>query len=90
MGTLATQEKPAVRRAILLSGGLDSAVLVASELQETRNLYGENAYIQPIYVTSGFSWESGERAQVNQLLLSKQFHGLVRPLASLELSLIHI
>ena len=84
MTTLSTQEKPAVRRAILLSGGLDSAVLVASELEETRDLHGENAHIQPIYVTSGFSWESGEQAQVNRLLLSKQFHGLVRPVVYLE------
>ena len=84
MATLSTQEKPAVRRAILLSGGLDSAVLVASELEETRDLHGENAHIQPIYVTSGFSWESGEQAQVNRLLLSKQFHGLVRPVVCLE------
>ena len=84
MVALSTREKPPIRRAILLSGGLDSAVLVASELQETRNLYGENAYIQPIYVTSGFSWESGEQAQVNRLLQSKQFHGLVRQLACLD------
>ena len=84
MATLSTQEKPAVRRAILLSGGLDSAVLVASELEETRDFHGENAHIQPIYVTSGFSWESGEQAQVNRLLLSKQFHGLVRPVVCLE------
>ena len=84
MATLSTQEKPTVRRAVLLSGGLDSAVLVASELQETRDLHGENAHIQPIYVTSGFSWESGEQTQVKQLLLSKRFNGLVSPLACLE------
>ena len=84
MAALSTREKPPIRRAILLSGGLDSAVLVASELEETRHLYGKNAYIQPIYVTSGFSWESGEQAQVNRLLQSKQFHGLVRQLACLD------
>ena len=84
MAALSTGEKPPIRRAILLSGGLDSAVLVASELEETRHLYGKNAYIQPIYVTSGFSWESGEQAQVNRLLQSKQFHGLVRQLACLD------
>ena len=84
MVALSTREKPPIRRAILLSGGLDSAVLVASELEETRHLYGKNAYIQPIYVTSGFSWESGEQAQVNRLLQSKQFHGLVRQLACLD------
>ena len=84
MVALSTREKPPIRRAILLSGGLDSAVLVASELEETRHLYGKNAYIQSIYVTSGFSWESGEQAQVNRLLQSKQFHGLVRQLACLD------
>ena len=84
MAALSTGEKPPIRRAILLSGGLDSAVLVASELEEPRHLYGKNAYIQPIYVTSGFSWESGEQAQVNRLLQSKQFHGLVRQLACLD------
>ena len=84
MAALSTREKPPIRRAILLSGGLDSAVLVASELEETRHLYGKNAYIQPIYVTSGFSWESGEQAQVNRLLQSKQFHWLVIQLACLD------
>ena len=54
MAALSTGEKPPIRRAILLSGGLDSAVLVASELEETRHLYGKKDYIQPIYVTSGF------------------------------------
>ena len=84
MVKLSTREKPAMRRAILCSGGLDSAVLVASELEETRGLYGEKAYIQPIYVSSGFSWETGERAQVIKLIQSKQLAGLIEPLACLE------
>ena len=43
--------------AVLLSGGLDSAVLVADEAAS-----GE---VQPIYVSVGLAWESAERAVVS-------------------------
>ena len=45
--------------AVLLSGGLDSAVLVAEEAAA-----GE---VQPIYVSVGLAWEAAERAIVVEL-----------------------
>jgi 7-cyano-7-deazaguanine synthase len=61
--------------AVLLSGGLDSTVLVAEEAAR-----GE---VQPIYVSVGLAWEGAERAIVSRLLASAAFDGCVRPLVSL-------
>jgi 7-cyano-7-deazaguanine synthase len=61
--------------AVLLSGGLDSAVLVADEAAS-----GE---VQPIYVSVGLAWESAERAAVSSLLAAASLNGRVRPLVSL-------
>ena len=74
---------PAKRTAILCSGGLDSAVLVASELEAARTADGENAFIQPIYVSSGFAWESEERERAVEMLRADPFAGTVEPLAHL-------
>jgi 7-cyano-7-deazaguanine synthase len=66
------------RCAVLLSGGLDSAVLLvdeASRLQE----------VQPIYVSTGLAWEAAERARVAALLDSERLRGRVRPLVSLTI-----
>jgi len=60
--------------AVLLSGGLDSVVLVADEA--TR---GE---VQPIYVSAGLAWESAERAIVARVLATPPFDR-VRPLVTL-------
>ena len=65
--------------AVLLSGGLDSAVLVAEEAAA-----GE---VQPIYVAVGLAWEEAERAVVSQLLASPVFAGRVRPLVSLTVDM---
>jgi len=46
--------------AVLCSGGLDSAVLVAHEAKTAR--------VHPIYVSAGLSWEQEELALVRQLL----------------------
>ena len=51
--------------AVLLSGGLDSAVLLADEASR-----GE---VQPIYVSVGLAWEAAERAMVDALLGSSAF-----------------
>jgi 7-cyano-7-deazaguanine synthase len=59
--------------AVLLSGGLDSAVLVADEAAA-----GD---VQPIYVSVGLAWESAERAVVSSFLAN--LHGRVLPLVSL-------
>jgi 7-cyano-7-deazaguanine synthase len=46
--------------AVLLSGGLDSAVLLAEE--------APRGTVQPIYVSAGLAWEAAERASVAALL----------------------
>ena len=67
------------RCAVLLSGGLDSAVLVAEEAVKSE--------VQPIYVSVGLAWEEAERAVVTQLLASAVFAGRVRPLVSLTVDM---
>ena len=61
--------------AVLLSGGLDSGVLLAQEASK-----GE---VQPIYVSVGLAWEQAERSTVERLLASGALRGVVRPLVSL-------
>jgi 7-cyano-7-deazaguanine synthase len=61
--------------AVLLSGGLDSAVLVADEA-----VSGE---VQPIYVSVGLSWEEAERAIVSSFLAKAPLAGRAHPLVSL-------
>ena len=58
---------------VLLSGGLDSAVLAAHEAQSARML--------PLYVSVGLAWEPAEIAMVEQLLRAPVFAGRVEPLA---------
>jgi 7-cyano-7-deazaguanine synthase len=65
--------------AVLLSGGLDSAVLLADEA--TR---GE---VQPIYVSVGLAWEPAEREVLNELLATNAFRQRVRSLVSLSLDM---
>ena len=72
------------RTAVLCSGGLDSAVLVAAELAAAEAPDARSAYVQPIYVSSGFAWEALERALAERLLGAPPFAGRVQPLARLE------
>ena len=72
------------RTAVLCSGGIDSAVLVASELEEARGRHGDKVYIQPIYVSNGFTWEGAERTRAAEMLRAEPFAGFVKPLAQLE------
>jgi 7-cyano-7-deazaguanine synthase len=65
--------------AVLLSGGLDSAVLLADEAA-----HGE---VQPIYVSVGLAWESAERQMVNALLAAPPLAGRAAPLASLSVDM---
>ena len=46
---------------MLLSGGLDSAVLAADEAQTHT--------VHPVYVAAGLAWEQGELAIVERLLV---------------------
>jgi 7-cyano-7-deazaguanine synthase len=64
---------------VLLSGGLDSAVLLAHELRER--------IVQPVYVSTGLAWEVDERSMVERLLATPLFAAGVRPVVQLEVSL---
>jgi 7-cyano-7-deazaguanine synthase len=59
---------------VLLSAGLDSVVLAASEAQR--------APVQPVYVSSGLAWEDAELAALDRLLAAGPLSGLA-PLARL-------
>ena len=65
--------------AVLLSGGLDSAVLAAEE--------AARAEIQPIYVSVGLAWEDAERAMLSRLLAADRFRAHVRPLVALTVDM---
>lgn len=65
--------------AVLFSGGLDSAVLLAEEAAR-----GE---VQPIYVSAGMAWEPAERAIVDALLESDSLRSRVRPLVALSVDM---
>jgi len=67
--------------AVLLSGGLDSAVLLADEASRAGT--DDLDRVQPIYVGAGLAWEIAERAIVARLLDSPPLRGRVRPLVSL-------
>ncbi len=58
---------------VLVSGGLDSAVLAAHEAQTARVL--------PVYVSVGLAWEDAEAAMVAQLLGAPVFANRIAPLA---------
>ncbi len=60
--------------AVLLSAGLDSAVLAAAE--------AERGIVHPVYVSCGLAWEDGELAAVDRLLATPPFARLA-PLARL-------
>lgn len=61
---------------VLLSGGLDSAVLAAHEALA--------ATVQPVYVSVGLAWEAGEGAMIQRLLTAPVFAGRVQPLVRME------
>ena len=63
-----------LKTAVLLSAGLDSAVLTA--LEATAN------EVHPIYISTGLAWEAQELAALDRLLATAPFAG-VAPLARL-------
>src|SRR3954447_16500231 len=65
--------------AVLLSGGLDSAVLLADE--------ATRGDVQPIYVSVGLAWETAERAMVREFLTAIRRGQNVRPLVSLSVDM---
>jgi 7-cyano-7-deazaguanine synthase len=64
---------------VLLSGGLDSAVLAAHAAQAARVL--------PVYVSVGLAWEAAEIAMVERLLQAPVFAGRVEPLTRAEFTM---
>lgn len=64
--------------AVLCSGGLDSAVLVAEAAA------APDAAVQPIYVSVGFAWETEEQAMLRRLLASPVFQHRVLPAVHLR------
>ena len=72
--------------AVLLSGGLDSAVLLAEEAAHAGHGASGDP-VQPIYVSVGLAWEDAEQAVVAQLLASDGLRGRVRPLVSLSIDM---
>src|SRR5688500_4426299 len=64
---------------VLLSGGLDSAVLAAHEAQASRVL--------PVYVSVGLAWEQAELAMLDRLLRARVFAGRLDPLTCVEFTM---
>lgn len=64
---------------VLLSGGLDSAVLAAHEAQSARVL--------PVYVSVGLAWEDAEVAMVTELLRATVFTDRTEPLTRVEFTM---
>ena len=64
--------------AVLLSGGLDSAVLLAHEARDR--------IVHPVYVTAGLAWEADERLTIEHLLAASMWGDRVRPIAQLDAS----
>src|SRR5258708_35182477 len=64
--------------AVLFSGGLDSAVLVADALA-ARAAAKAAAPVLALYVSVGFAWETEERAMAARLFAGPPFAGAVEP-----------
>ena len=64
---------------VLLSGGLDSAVLAAHEAQTSRVL--------PVYVRVGLAWEDAEMAMVAAFLRAPALAGRTHPLLCAEFTM---
>lgn len=65
--------------AVLISGGLDSVVLLAEE--------AARGPVQPIYVSVGLAWEAAEQAAVRELLAIEPLRGRTGPLVSLTVDM---
>lgn len=68
---------------MLLSGGLDSAVLLA-EAARDGSLHGGDTRVVPLYVSVGFAWEEEERAMSARLLATAPFAHRVDALVPLR------
>src|SRR5262245_23793414 len=66
--------------AVLFSGGLDSAVLLALERRDRQPVW-------PIHVRAGLAWEDAERRAIDRLLARAPFAGRIEPLATLTVDM---
>ena len=66
--------------AVLFSGGLDSAVLLALELRD-------RGAAQPIHIRSGLAWEDAEASTIARLLAVPPFAGRAFPLRTLAVDM---
>jgi 7-cyano-7-deazaguanine synthase len=66
--------------AVLFSGGLDCAVLLAAEMRG-----GHRA--RPIHVRAGLAWEDAEARAIRRLLASPPFDGHASPLMTLTMDM---
>jgi 7-cyano-7-deazaguanine synthase len=67
-----------MRTAVLVSAGLDSAVLVAAEARTSE--------VHPVYVSAGLAWEAEERKALVRLLREPPFASSVAPVVELTFS----
>ena len=74
--------------AVLISGGLDSAVLLARELEGSPegSEYVQRG-VQPIYVRAGMAWEDAEARAIERLLAAPPFVGRVAPVITLTVDM---
>ena len=72
--------RPVPKSAVLLSGGLDSVVLLALERRDRRE-------VLPIHVRSGFAWEAAERRAIDRVLAHDAFRVGVAPLRVLDVDM---
>jgi 7-cyano-7-deazaguanine synthase len=70
--------------AVLFSGGLDSAVLLADALAAERLATEASAKVAAIYISVGFAWEEEERAMMARLFASAPFAGAMEPPVTLS------
>lgn len=66
--------------AVLFSGGLDSAVLLALERRVREPVW-------PVHVRAGLAWEAAERRAIDRLLAAAPFAGRVQPVTSLAVDM---
>jgi 7-cyano-7-deazaguanine synthase len=66
--------------AVLFSGGLDSAVLLAAERRDREVVW-------PVHVRAGLAWEEAEAEVIPQLLAAPPFADRVRPLTTLSVDM---
>jgi 7-cyano-7-deazaguanine synthase len=68
------------RSAVLLSGGLDSVVMMALERAAGREVW-------PIHVRTGLAWEAAEATAIGRVLDTAPFAGCVRSVTTLQVDM---